>query len=428
MKTLRLILTTMLLLTCNMMYAFEVDGIYYAIVNTLDKTVKVVHYAQNSSNSTVYFGDIVIPSSIVYNDINYKVVGIDNGAFNYCTSLTSVELPTGLTSIGRDAFRDCSTLATIELPASVTSIGDYAFYGCSNLTSIELPAGITNIGKSTFYRCSSLTSIELPEGVTSIGSEAFSDCSNLTSIELPAGVTSIGSSAFYYCSSLTSIQLPTGLTSIGSSTFYGCSNLDRIYLSSETPFTYNSSAYISDKERAIIVPESAVENYKKAEGWSDIAKYITGAERMTKSIEVTASNTGSAVRTAITDALVEDVVDLTIKGTINSYDIIVLNQKMPILQNLDLSKATIVACDYPYYSSCCTKDNTLGDRMFYDKSSLRKIILPLNLVGTIGSYAFNGCLQLKNITIPENITEIGSWAFGGCSKLEFIQLRSNTMG
>ena len=350
MKTLRFFLTSIFMLCCSAIYAydFKVDGIYYNITSTTDKAVAVT-YHNTIYNS--YSGDIVIPETVEYNGAIY----------------------------------------------SVTSIGNSAFYACSSLTSIELPEGVTSIGHNAFQGCS-ITSIELPEGLISIGNSAFSGC-DITSIELPAGLTSIGDYAFN-----------------------ACSNLDKIYLLSEIPFTYNSLAGIPSTYRIIIVPETAVETYQQAEGWSDIAKYITGAERMTKSIEVTASNTGSAVRTAITDALVEDVVDLTIKGTINSYDIIVLNQKMPILQNLDLSKATIVACDYPYYSSCCTKDNTLGDRMFYDKSSLRKIILPLNLVGTIGSYAFNGCLQLKNITIPENITEIGSWAFGGCSKLEFIQL------
>ena len=159
--------------------------------------------------------------------------------------------------------------------------------------------------------------------------------------------------------------------------FIGCFNLDRIYLLSEEPFAYNRSSYISENERAIIVPESAVETYRTAEGWSDFAKYIIGSEHMTKSIEVTALNSGSAVRAAIGDDILGDVVDLTIKGTINSYDIVVLNQKMPILQNLDLSEATIVACDYPYYQDMysgafCTEDNTLGTHMFYAKSSLRR--------------------------------------------------------
>lgn len=415
MKTLRLFLTTMLLLTCNMMYAFEVDGISYSILSSTDKTVKV------TSSSSKYSGDIVIPETVEYSGTVYSVTMISDQAFKGCSSLTSIELPAGVTSIGNSAFEICSSLKSIKLPKGVTCINDRTFSGCTSLTSIELPDGVTSIGKEAFWACLSLKNIELPNGVTSINDGALERCTSFTSIKLPSSVTYIGYRSFADCSNLTSIELSSELTSIGSSTFYGCSNLDRIYLSSETPFTYNSSAYISDKERAIIVPESAVENYKKAEGWSDIAKYITSTERMTKSIEVTASNIGSAVRTAITDALVGGVVDLTIKGTINSYDIIVLNQKMPILHNLDLSEATIVACDYPYYSSYCTADNTLGAYMFYQKSSLREVVLPKNLVGVIKDYAFSYCSRLKSITIPEGVTNIGKDAFSH-SGLTSIQL------
>ena len=378
MKTFRFFLTGIFLLCCSAIYAynFEVDGIYYNYAGT---NASVTCLAQNTAgNATAYTGDVVIPESVEYNGKNY----------------------------------------------SVTSIGSYAFWNCSGLTSVTIPNSVTRIGSNAFQGCSSLTSIKLPTGLTTIENTIFTGCSSLTSIELPAGVTNIGNYAFSSCSNLTSIELPAGLTSIGNDAFNSCSSLDRIYLLGETPFTYNSSARISGIERAIIVPESALETYQQAEGWSDIAKYITSTERMTKSIEVTASNTGSAMRTAITDALVEDVVDLTIKGTINSYDIIVLNQKMPILHNLDLSEATIVACDYPYYNSYCTADNRLGAYMFYQKSSLRKVVLPSNIVGSIGSYAFQNCYYLNHINIPENITTIGNSAFNRCELVSIVLPRS----
>lgn len=279
---------------------------------------------------------------------------------------------------------------------------------------------VTSIGNDAFYNCSSLTSIDLPDGITSIGGQAFRYCSSLISIDLPDGVSSIGNYAFSSCSSLTSIDLPDSLTSIGGEAFYDCSSLDRIYLRGENPFTYNSNSYLFDKNRAIIVPESAIDTYCTAEGWSDNAKHITSAERMNKSIEVTASNTGSSVRNAIGDDLVADVVDLKITGTINSYDIIVLNQKMPILHNLDLSDAQIVACDYPYYDRYCTADKRLSDYLFYKHPSLRHIILPKDITGEIGKYVFYGC-HIKSIVIPNGVTTIGRCAFMS-SRLQEIVL------
>ena len=101
-------------------------------------------------------------------------------------------------------------------------IGDYAFSFCSRLTSLTLPAGITSIGKYAFQGCSGLTSINLPAGITEIGEGAFSECSGLTSLNLPAGITWIGERAFMDCSGLTSINLPDGITSINYGAFYNC--------------------------------------------------------------------------------------------------------------------------------------------------------------------------------------------------------------
>ena len=184
---------------------------------------------------------------------------------NYRSSITSVNLPSGLSSIGDYAFYKCSRLTTITIPESVTSIGDYAFYylnglttitipesvtsignsafdKCSGLTSLTIPECVTSIGNYAFYKCSGLTSLTIPEGVTSIGDGAFSGCSGLTSLTIPESVTSIGNSAFYKCSGLTSITIPENVTSIGSSAFYGCSGLTSITIP-ENVTSIGSSAF-----------------------------------------------------------------------------------------------------------------------------------------------------------------------------------------
>ena len=109
MKTLRLFLFSIFMLCCSAIYAydFKVDGIYYNIVSSEDKTVKVTYRDRSVSNQTAYSGEVVIPGSVVYNDNKYKVVGIDEYAFYYCSSLTSIELPEGVTSIGAEAFYYC---------------------------------------------------------------------------------------------------------------------------------------------------------------------------------------------------------------------------------------------------------------------------------------------------------------------------------
>lgn len=79
--------------------------------------------------------------------------------FQYCSGLTILTIPSGVTTIGMGAFRDCSGLTSVHFasPSSVTTIGQIAFLFCTRLTSITIPASVTSIGPNAFTRCSSLT-------------------------------------------------------------------------------------------------------------------------------------------------------------------------------------------------------------------------------------------------------------------------------
>ena len=158
------------------------------------------------------------------------ITKIGYGAFKSCSGLTSLNLPAGITEIGWNAFNGCSGLTSLNLPDDITSIGGGAFRGCNGLTSLNLPAGITSIGEGAFQDCSGLTSLNLPDGITSIGDDAFKGCSGLTSLTLPAGITEIGYGAFHGCSGLTSLNLPDGITKIGYGAFQGCSGLTSLNL------------------------------------------------------------------------------------------------------------------------------------------------------------------------------------------------------
>ena len=150
---------------------------------------------------------------------------IGDYAFSGCSSLTSLTLPSSVTSIGGHAFEKCSGLTSLTLPSSVTSIGEFAFRYCSGLTSLTIPSGVTTIDYYAFADCRGLTSLTLPSSVTSIGGYAFAWCSGLTSLTLPSSVTSIGGHAFAWCSGLTSLTLPSSVTEIDWSTFERCNNL-----------------------------------------------------------------------------------------------------------------------------------------------------------------------------------------------------------
>lgn len=100
-----------------------------------------------------YSGDIVIPATVTYNNITYKVTSLQNYCFEGCSSLTSINLPAGITSLGDYCFRYCSSLTSITLPDGITSLGYMCFKDCSSLTSISLPSGITSLGWYCFDGC-----------------------------------------------------------------------------------------------------------------------------------------------------------------------------------------------------------------------------------------------------------------------------------
>ena len=93
----------------------------------------VVVYSCDKSKS----GDLIIPSTISYNDVVYNVTGIREYAFGGCTDLTSINIPESVISIGDGEFSNCTDLISINIPESVISIGGYAFGGCSSLKSIS---------------------------------------------------------------------------------------------------------------------------------------------------------------------------------------------------------------------------------------------------------------------------------------------------
>ena len=96
--------------------------------------------------------------------------------------ITSITIPSSVTTIGSSAFSNCSWLTSIIIPRGVRSIGGYAFYACIRLTSITIANGVTEIGYHAFAGCTNLTSVTIPSSVKRIRDYAFGGCSKLNEI------------------------------------------------------------------------------------------------------------------------------------------------------------------------------------------------------------------------------------------------------
>ena len=115
------------------------------------------------------------------------------------SSLSSIRLPKGLTSIGAHAFEGCTALRTVTTNDALSSIGDAAFKGCTKLSAIELPSGLQTIGAGAFEDCTALAELTLPTTLKAIGQRAFAGCTKLAEMTfetlLPQAVA-VGSELF----------------------------------------------------------------------------------------------------------------------------------------------------------------------------------------------------------------------------------------
>ena len=130
-------------------YDFSYQGIRYSFVSTTEQTVEVASSSQSagSDGPSLYNGNVIIPSTVIYGGKEYTVVGIGQSAFVNCAGMTSISLPSTLTYIKKEAFNVCMGLKKITIPKNVESIG----YDVFSVTSISEITVLNPIPASVSY-------------------------------------------------------------------------------------------------------------------------------------------------------------------------------------------------------------------------------------------------------------------------------------
>jgi len=374
------------------------------------------------------------------------VTSIGNYAFQGCTNLTNVTISNSVTSIGMYAFDNCIMLLTPVIPDSVTSIGECAFRNCDNITSISLPFQVTQIGQGTFKDCEMLHTITIKGEIVEIGYGAFENCSSLTSIIIPHTVTNIGNDAFSGCTSLSTvyysetveewnyINIGTGNECLTNATIYFNNPVDEDKLNYELNSTNDGYIVKGFKDEyknstSVVIPMAhdgllvtGIGNYAFSGCTSLTSLTISNS---VSSIGVDAFKTcnnltsivveeGNAIYHSSGNCLIETASKTLILGC--STSVIPTDGSVT-----NIGYAAFEVCVQLKSITIPNGVTSIGDRAFNCCTGLTSITIP-NSVLSIGDRAFDCCTGLTSITIPNSVTSIGIAAFHGCDKVTIINV------
>ena len=323
----------------------KVDDIYY-MYSTAYKTAKVIGDAEAGK---ILYGSPITPGQHRYGDLERIVV----------KSLVVVD--------GENY--------------TVNAIDDYAFYQCW-ADQIIIPNTVKSIGKNSFMGCILLRDFVIPEGLETIAEGAFYGC------------------RFY------ELELPSSLQSISAGAFSNCSYLKSLFVGGEKPVDISEADFTESFHATLYVPESAVDNYKVAEGWRNFAAVKVG-------------------RTCFVDGF-RYLVDNESTATLLRHD-------YNSMKSVEVPGSVIIdEMEYQVRKVSCNaffnnKNHTsvvlsegvdeVDDAAFSHCENLETIKFPSSL-RRIGDEAFSFCYKLQECALlPENLEEIGREAFNGCFKM-----------
>lgn len=389
-------------------------------------------------------------------------------AFDNCINLRSVKIPESLTKIN-SAFNGCTSLEHVELPSEMEWVG--GFSGCTSLKKITLPK-TGKLSSGAFKDCTALESVSVPSGTTSLNS-TFEGCTSLKSVILPDTLTSISKSSFLNCSSLESITIPKGVTELNDAAFKNCPKLltvnfagtaeewRSIFKATDWNQNCNFSAVHCSDGDALPGPES--DGSIGLEYVFDIKKrYATliGIGTCTDSEIVVPTTYGGVPVTAISQAFGGNFTSIVISDSVTDiengafadcpnlrsihFPSSVNNIPVDGLFNCKYLESLSVDPENPNYTSSgnCIIDkrtgililgtnngtipsdgsvNEIGAKAFINRSGLTDIVIPEG-VNSIGEYAFANCTALKSVSMPNSLIEINHYAFSGCSSLKEMKI------
>jgi len=331
------------------------------------------------------------------------------GGINGCTGIKEIVIPEGANCIGTHAF-DSVPLTTLTIPGSVVQINDYAFYNCADLKTLVFNNGLETIGLHAFDKCSSLTALPLPDSVVSIGNYAFANCSNLSEFHYPASwttVTRVGGFTndsfghnFDNDTKLRTINIPDGVTYIPRGAFSYATYLRNITLP-DTIRSIDAEAFKGCTAITDLEFKDGIESigYAAFRGCSNLTGF-----NLPDSVTSIGCYAFAECEKATTFHYPSSWEYVPISGS--SYDgeyYLNYGHNFDGCTNLKEISITEGTTYIPPYA-------------FQDADSITKITFPSTLE-MIDFAAFNNCDGITEAMLPDSITTIGCYAFANCKNL-----------
>lgn len=321
--------------------------------------------------------------------------------------------------IGDRAFRS-TRIKNIEIPDTVEYIGKEAFYYCSSLSSVILPSGLKNLGASCFYRCGKLNLIVLPEGLASIGEKCF-QYTSIEEITLPKNLKYISGHTFVGCKNLADVTLNSKSCEAG----YGVWLLQDVL---------ENGKNVKLSVRSVTVGEDV--EYLGQYLLSDIIAEKITIEQNVKSIHAKCFEDAeiNEIYFNSNDCRFVDCEEW--EGGIERDPNRFLGTNSPFSYMTVYYFTFGDKIDrIPSWFFCNARSiievkiegkvKSIGDGAFYHLNKLAEITIPSS-VESIGKYSFLECIRLHTVNMSENVSLISDYAFWHCADLTEFNWNSET--
>ena len=245
----------------------ELKYMYYNARN-----LNMAYFMRSSNSSSPFYNTAT-------NNFRTLVIGdsirtIPTGCFYDRSSIDSLYIDSGVTSIGSSAFYNCDNILFINTNARY--IGNSAFANCNRLVSVTLGDSVQTLGSGAFSGCFRLNNVMLGESITSIGDSAFRGCIRLIKPELPNSLATIGTRAFDGCGDINGkLTFPTSITHIGDYAYNGVGTITEIEMKGSTPPTIHAHTFAAvDSLVTVSVPCDAILNYYITDYWENFPNIV----------------------------------------------------------------------------------------------------------------------------------------------------------